>query len=679
MKVINRELSWLEFNYRVLMEAGDENSPLLERAKFSAIFSSNLDEFFMVRVAAIKNQISSGYDEIDRSGYTAGAKLDAIHERVRTLVTLQHDMTEKLLGQLEAENVRIVRKEYLSKSEREGLEKRFNLEIFPVLTPMAVDYSRRFPLVANKALYLAVKLIIGFESKLAIVQVPTVLPRLVKINKKGAIYDYALLEDVIEMFIDRLFPGTQVVATGLFRVTRNGDLNIVEDEAEDLLMVIEEAVKLRKWGETVRLEISSGTDAWLKEVLKNALKLEEQQVYEVNGIMDLTVLMQLKGPKQLSRQAYKPKYLPFMDKKALYKNIREGDLFVHHPYESFDPVVDFVKQASKDPNVLAIKQTLYRVSGDSQIVKALFDAAERGKQVTVLVELMARFDEENNINWAKKLEQKGVHVIYGILGLKTHSKITLVVRREKNKIRRYLHLGTGNYNDQTAKLYTDMGIFTVNERFGADASVFFNMISGFTNAVQTTALVVAPFMLRQRLYDLIDNEIAQAKAGNKAEIVAKMNALLDNGVIERLYEASRAGVKIKLIVRGICALIPGLSGMSENIEVISIVGEFLEHSRIYYFKNGGMFLASADWMPRNLSRRVELMFPVEDPSIIDRLKATLTLYLKDNVKAWHMQSDGSYFKPELKEGAKRIHAQQILKELEYTGNKTFIEQLKERM
>ena len=662
------------------MEMDDDATPLLERLKFSAIFSSNLDEFFMVRVAALKNQISSGYEEKDPSGLTAREKLTLINQRVNELVIKQNEMTTKLLGNLKKSGVRLLKRSQFTSEILEQLERTFNFEIFPVLTPMAVDFSRRFPLISNKNLYIGVKLLVGLEHKLALVQVPGVLERLIKVDDGKSDLCYALLEDVIQTFIDKLFLGHQVQSTCQFRATRNGDLNIVEDEAEDLLMVIEEAVKLRKWGETVRLEVAHGDDPWLLKVLQDSLMLETQQINKIDGILDLTFLFKLKPPKhllELCRTPYKGKRITSIDKKNVFKSIREGDIFLHHPYESFDAVVDFIKQASKDPHVLAIKQTLYRVSGDSQIVKALAEAAEKGKQVTVLVELRARFDEENNINWAKKLEQRGVHVIYGIYGLKTHSKITLVVRREKNKIKRYVHLSTGNYNDQTAKVYTDMGIITCRESFGADASVFFNMVSGFVTSVNTNIMSVAPFTLRQKIVDLIDREIHHAKAGHGGHIIAKMNALVDIDIIQKLYEASQAGVKINLIIRGICTLKPGLPGVSENIEVTSIVGEFLEHSRIFYFenhRNPETFLSSADWMTRNLSRRVELLFPIEDQYIAERIQLTLKLYLADNEKAWRLESDGSYVKKQTFD--KAINAQDILKNLEYSSIKEYISKLK---
>ena len=662
------------------MEMDDESSPILERLKFSAIFSSNLDEFFMVRVAALKNQISSGYEEKDPSGLTAREKLSLINQRVNELVHQQNEMTTNLLGQLKKSGVRLLKKSQFTPEILEQLERTFNYDVFPVLTPMAVDFSRRFPLISNKNLYIGVKLLVGLEHKLALVQVPGVLERLIKVDDGKSELCYALLEDVIQTFIDKLFLGHQVLSTCQFRATRNGDLNIVEDEAEDLLMVIEEAVKLRKWGETVRLEVAHGDDPWLLKVLQDSLMLETQQINRIDGILDLTFLFKLKPPKnlqELSKSPYKGKRLSSVDKKNIFKSIREGDIFLHHPYDSFETVVDFIKQASKDPHVLAIKQTLYRVSGDSQIVKALAEAAEKGKQVTVLVELRARFDEENNINWAKKLEQRGVHVIYGIYGLKTHSKITLVVRREKNKIKRYVHLSTGNYNDQTAKVYTDMGIITCRESFGADASVFFNMVSGFVTSVNTNIMSVAPFTLRQKITDLIDREIHHAKAGHGGRIIAKMNALVDIDIIHKLYEASQAGVKINLIIRGICTLKPGLPDISENIEVTSIVGEFLEHSRIFYFENHRhpeTYLSSADWMTRNLSRRVELLFPIEDQAIAERIQVTLKFYLADNVKAWNLTSDGNYVKKQADD--KVISAQDILKNMEYSHQKEYLSKLK---
>lgn len=680
--LLNRELSWLEFNKRVLMEMVDETVPLMEKLKFSSIFSSNLDEFFMIRVAAIKNQLSSGYDALDPSGLSVTEKYRLINLKVSELVKLQYDLTEKTLLQLKREGIVILDKTELQPSHIKLLATKFSSEIYPVLTPMAVDFTRRFPLIANKQIYIAVKLLIGTESKLAIVQVPSVLDRLICVESTPEKTKYVLLEDIIELFIDKLFVGHEILSTCQFRATRNGDLTIIEDEAEDLLSVIEEAVKQRKWGATVRLEISASVDQWLLKILQDALNLSTDEMNFIEGKMDLTFLSRIKTPKdasKLSRTSYKPKRFPMIDKKNIFKTIREGDVFLHHPYESFDTVIEFIKQASKDPHVLAIKQTLYRVSGDSQIIKALSDAADKGKQVTVLVELKARFDEENNIQWAKKLEQRGVHVIYGMAGLKTHSKITLVVRKEKNKIKRYIHLSTGNYNDQTSKLYTDMGLLTCKEHFGSDASIFFNMVSGYATSVNTNIMSIAPFKLRKKFIELIDREIAHVKAGHEGLIIAKMNALVDVDIVNKLYEASQAGVQIHLIIRGICVLVPGVKGLSETIKVTSVIGEFLEHSRIFYFENhrkSEVYLSSADWMTRNLNRRVELLFPVEDPVIAERIRLILKLYSLDNEKSWQLNCDGSYEKTKREPKSKKIRAQDTLKELEYTSNKEFNDKLR---
>ncbi len=672
----NRELSWLKFNERVLYEALDENLPILDRIKFNAIFSSNLDEFFMVRVASLKDQINIGYNKADPSGMTPEEQFEKVNHRVHELITIQNDISKVLLKGLEDNGLHLIRKEDYKKKTHVKLRQLFNTTIFPVLTPMAVDFGRPFPLISNKSLYIAVKLVVNDMIRLALVEVPSVLPRLMPMGDNT----YVLLEDVIESFISDLFVGYDIKATCQFRITRNGDFNVIKEESDILLHVIEEAIKLRKWGEAIRLEISKDPDQWLMETLIASFHMEKSQVYEITGPMDKTVWFKFEVPKNLrhlKKESHSPRQLPFMHKKNIFKVIREKDVFLHHPYESFDFVVDFIKQASKDPQVLAIKQTLYRVSGDSEIVKALADAAEKGKQVTVLLELMARFDEQNNIKWAKKLEQKGVHVIYGLYGLKTHSKITLVVRREKQRIRRYVHLGTGNYNDSTAKLYTDMGILTCKETFGADASAFFNVISGFSNDILTNELIVAPYHLRRQFLQLIHREQVNAENGKKAEIIAKMNSLNDKEMVDALYAASGAGVKIKLIVRGICTLVPGVKNQSENIEVKSIVGEFLEHSRIYYFYNQGqseLYLSSADMMSRNLDRRVELLFPVSDKIIAKRIVKILGLYIKDNEKSWVLQSDGSYVKIK-REKDPPVKAQDVLKTLSYTDDESFIKAL----
>jgi polyphosphate kinase len=679
---LNRELSWLKFNERVLFEADHTETPILERLKFCAIFSSNLDEFFMVRVASIKDQINVGYDTPDPSDMTPKETFSAIHKCVNRLLVDQEDIERRCLKTLSENHVDIVKGVNLEADDLKILKSYFDLNVFPVLTPMGVDFGRPFPLISNKSIYIAVKLMVDNVFRLALVQVPAGIDRFVKLPGKNKTLRYTLLEEVIKQFIDELFMGNDVLASCVFRITRNGDINLIEEGAEDLLMVIEEAVKNRKWGETIRLEMEAHKDLWLSNVLMSALQIEPNQVFIVEGIVDKTLWFKFNPPRikrSLSNPVYTSRKLPFMKKKNIFKTIRDQDVFVHHPYDSFEFVTDFLKQASKDDNVLAIKQTLYRVSGNSEIIKALSEAAERGKQVTVLVELMARFDEENNINWAKKLEQKGAHVIYGLYGLKTHSKITLVVRREKQRIRRYVHLGTGNYNDQTAKLYTDMGIFTCKESFGSDASIFFNMISGFTHEINTSTLTVSPYQMREKFDALIEQEMLHVENGKEGHIIAKMNSLVDEKVVRKLYEASQKGVKIDLIIRGICTLIPGVKGLSENITVTSIVGEFLEHSRIYYFKNNQeplMFLSSADWMTRNLDRRIEILFPVEDENNAKRIRMTLALYLEDNKKAWRLMPDGGYEKK--RDSKESLSAQALLKQLPYEDTVDFIKQLTER-
>jgi polyphosphate kinase len=680
----NRELSWLKFNERVVREADLPDRPILERLKFCAIFSSNLDEFFMVRDATILDQIKVGYEGLDPSDMRPQEVFDAIHAEVNTLTKLQEAIERRCLEDLGTFGIYLVERKALTLSDLKALKVYFDINVFPVLTPMGVDFSRPFPLIANKSTYIAVKLMVDGIYRLALVQVPTGIDRFIALPSENAVQRYCLLEDVITLFLNQLFIGFEVLSSCIFRITRNGDINLIEEGAEDLLDVIEEAIKSRKWGEVIRLEIEAHSDAWLLNVIMTSLQVKDNQVFYTTGIIDKTLWFRFNPPgdrQKLSAERYVPRTLPYMSKKNIFKTIREGDVFLHHPYESFDYVVNFIKQASKDDNVLAIKQTLYRVSGNSEIVKALGDAAEKGKQVTVLVELMARFDEENNINWAKKLEQKGAHVIYGLYGLKTHSKITLVVRREKQKIKRYVHLGTGNYNDQTAKLYTDMGLFTCKESIGVDASVFFNMISGFTQSIQTHTLTVAPYQMREHFIKLIDREKCNAEHGKKGHIIAKMNSLVDEEIVRKLYEASQKGVKIELIVRGICTLVPGVKGLSETISVTSIVGEFLEHSRVYYFlndHNSEIYLSSADWMTRNLNRRVELLFPIEDAVIAERIKRILALELADTKKAWRLKSDGYYVRKTSDTGT-ALSAQEVLKTLPYDDDQTFINALKERM
>ncbi len=652
---VNRELSWLEFDHRILEEARDKTLPLFERLKFLSITASNLDEFFMVRVASLKDMVHAGYVKPDLAGLKPEEQLRKIEEKTHGLVSLQYSTYNRsLLPALKQNGLRIVaRHEELTEEEAGFVDEYFRSNVYPVLTPMAVDSSRPFPLIYNKSLNIAA--LIKEKEKpdqldFAMVQVPSVLPRIVEIPSAGERV-VILLEEIIERNISSLFVKHEVLDAHPFRIMRNADLTIDEEEAEDLLKEIEKQLKKRRWGEAIRLEIEENADKRLLKRLKKELDVHSGDIFAINGPLDLTFLMKmygLEGFDHLKAPRYKPQPNPaFMNEDDIFTNIRKGDILLHHPYESFDPVVDFVKTAARDPQVLAIKQTLYRVSGNSPIVAALAEAADKGKQVFVLVELKARFDEENNINWAKTLEKAGCHVIYGLLGLKTHSKITLVVRREEDGIRRYVHLGTGNYNDSTAKLYTDCGILTCHPQIGEDATAVFNMMSGYSEPLHWNQLLVAPIWLRKRFLRMIRRETDHAKAGRNAKIIAKVNSLCDRDIIAALYEASCAGVKIQLIVRGICCLKAGVPGLSENIEVRSIVGNFLEHIRIFYFENDEapeVYMGSADWMPRNLDRRVEIVFPVLDEKLKEKAIHILQVQLDDNVKAHVLQPDGSYAK-----------------------------------
>jgi polyphosphate kinase len=671
---INRELSWLEFNQRVLEEARNRNIPLFERLKFMAIVSSNLDEFFMVRVASLKDQVNVGFNKPDFSGMTAKEQLKRISLRVHKMVYDQYtNLNRSIIPKLRDNGIILLNREDLSKEQYDFLEEYFTNVVYPVLTPMAVDSSRPFPLILNKSLNIGVLLEIEDEDKdyiFATVQAPSVLPRIIELppRKKGA-KDIIFLEEIIDMFLDRLFVGQKIICSYPYRITRNADLTIEEEEAEDLLIEIEKSLKKRKWGEAIRLEVAQNIDERLVRYLKEALGIHKGEIYYINGPIDLTFFFKIYGKdeyKHLRFKEYEPQVpKDLLGEEDIFEAISKKDILLHHPYESFEPVIEFVKKAAEDPNVLAIKQTLYRVSGDSPIVKALARAAEMGKQVTVLVELKARFDEENNIIWAKRLEKAGCHVIYGLVGLKTHAKITLVVRKENGRIKRYVHLGTGNYNDITAKLYTDIGLFTCNESFGSDASAVFNMLSGYSEPPELYKFDIAPLTLRVRFLNLIRNEAENARKGKEAKIVAKMNSLVDSEIIEALYEASRAGVKIELIVRGICCLRPGIPNISENITVRSIVGRFLEHSRIYYFYNDGkedLFISSADWMTRNLDRRVELLFPIEDIRLKERIISILNIMLNDTIKAMKLKKDGKYKRID-KRGKRRINSQEYFCEL----------------
>lgn len=652
----NRELSWIKFDNRVLSEAKDKTIPLLERLKFVSITSSNLDEFFMVRVASLLDMVHANYKKRDIAGMTAGEQLAAINSATRELVNTQYNTyTRSLVPLMNKEGIYLVDAyEDLTKEQEKFVDRYFMESVYPVLTPMAVDASRPFPLIRNKTLNIAALLSskqAGDETVFATVQVPSVLPRLVQIPSEEGTKSFILLEQIIERNIGILFSNYKVLCAYPYRIMRNADLTIDEDEASDLLKEIESKLKMRQWGEVIRLEIEDKADKKLLKFLKTELKVAQEDVFHIAGPIDLTFLMKLygiEGYDHLRYKPYTPQRVPEIEPGSdIFAAIRKGDIFLHHPYETFDPVVDFIRQASVDPDVLAIKQTLYRVSGNSPIISSLAQAAENGKQVTVLVELKARFDEEHNIVWAKKLEQAGCHVIYGLVGLKTHSKIALVVRREEDGIRRYVHLGTGNYNDSTAKLYTDCGIFTCKESIGEDATAVFNMLSGYSEPLSWNELILAPYWLRDKFLHLIAREKKHAQQGREARIVAKMNSLCDQGIIEALYEASAAGVKIDLIVRGICCLKVGIPGVSENITVRSIVGNFLEHSRIFYFWNDGnteVYMGSADWMPRNLDRRVEIIFPVLEEEMKEKALHILEVELADNVKARVMQADGTYEK-----------------------------------
>lgn len=654
----NRELSWLLFNERILHEARDRANPLFERLKFLSITASNLDEFFMIRVASLKDMVHAKYTKEDIAGMTPQQQLHAINRNVQEMVQQQYTTYNRShLPALRAAGLRVVTShKQLDRKQQAYVDQYFKEEVYPVLTPMAVDSSRPFPLIRNKSLNIgAILLTKEKETQMATVQVPSVLDRIVKIPGEENETTVILLEEIILRNLSELFLNCEIECAYPYRIMRNADLTIEEDEAEDLLKEIEKQIKKRQWGEVIRLEVDEGIDKRLLKWLRKELDVKEEDIFAIGGPLDLTFLMKMYGMEgfdHLKETPHTPAPVPAMlGEGSIFDKIQKKDILLHHPYQSFDPVVQFVKEAANDPDVLAIKQTLYRVSGHSPIVAALARAAENGKQVTVLVELKARFDEENNIVWAKKLEQAGCHVIYGLVGLKTHSKITLVVRREEDGIRRYVHLGTGNYNDSTAKLYTDMGLLTCSEPIGEDATAVFNMISGYSEPPVWNKLYLAPIWLRNRFVKLIRREAKNAAEGKEARIIAKMNSLCDRSIIAELYAASAAGVKIDLIVRGICCLKTGIPGVSENITVRSIVGTFLEHSRIFYFENGGhprVFMGSADWMPRNLDKRVEIVFPVEDEDLKKEVIHILQIQLADTLKAHILQADGTYAKQDLR-------------------------------
>ncbi len=653
----NRELSWLEFDYRVLSEARDKSLPLFERLKFLSITASNLDEFFMIRVASLKDMVHAGYTKPDIAGMKSQEQLKHISKKTHELVGVQYSTYNRSFLPVLKQNHMVIIDQFedLSPKQAEFVDEYFMRDVYPVLTPMAVDSSRPFPLIRNKTLNIGA--LIRDEEQageydFATVQVPNVLPRIVMIpSENEEDTTVILLEQIIEKNIQKLFLNYEVICAHPYRIMRNADLSIDEEDAADLLKEIQRQLKMRQWGEVIRLEVEENMDRRLLKILKKELDVAEEAIYRIGGPLDLTFLMKISGFEGFDHLRY-DKYIPqpvkgMNTEEDIFTQIRRKDILLHHPYQTFTPVIEFVRQASKDPDVLAIKQTLYRVSGNSPIIASLAAAAENGKQVTVLVELKARFDEENNILWAKMLEKAGCHVIYGLRGLKTHSKITLVVRRDEDGIRRYVHLGTGNYNDQTAKLYTDMGLLTCSKPIGEDATAVFNMLSGYSEPPYWNKLVVAPIWLRDKFLKLIQREAEHAKEGKASRIIAKMNSLCDAKIIAALYEASCAGVEIDLIIRGICCLKAGIPGLSENIHVRSIVGNFLEHSRIFYCYNDGwedIYMGSADWMPRNLDKRVEIMFPVEDEECKKAVKHILSVQLADNVKTHILQPDGSYVK-----------------------------------
>ncbi len=671
---LNRELSWLEFNARVLEEAADATNPALERLKFLSIVSSNLDEFFEVRVAGLQEQLYAGLEPQDfpADGLAPTEQLDRIDQRAHRLVADQYRLLHgELIPQLRQSGIEWVRLEEFSASERAYVDKLFSSSVYPVLTPLAIDPGHPFPHVHNKSLNIALLVERKHASQLqelfAVVQVPAVLDRVVVLPGSPDRIRFVLLEDIIAANLGTLFGGFRVLGHTVFRVTRNTDLAFDEDDAEDLLQTIEENLRQRMRGDAVRLEISETADERFVQMLVTALDLHNRDVYRVTGPIDLTGFMALQrmdGFRTLKDEPLVPGVpAAFASGTDVFDLIRAQDILVHHPFESFGPVVNFIERAADDPQVLAIKQTLYRTSGASPIIRALERAAQNGKQVTALVELKARFDEENNIVWARSLEHAGVHVVYGVVGLKTHCKVALVVRREPDGIRRYVHLSTGNYNPTTARIYTDLGLFTARPEFGEDASELFNLLTGYSQGRRWRRFLVAPLGLREQVVELISREGRNAQLGRPARIIVKMNALVEPTVIDALYRAAQAGVKIDLVVRGTCSLRPGIPGLSENIRVISIVDRFLEHSRIFYFENVGdpeVFLGSADWMPRNFYRRIELMFPVEDAKLKSRLiNGLLPIILKDNVKARELRSDGSYIRLTPAEGQEAIRSQAV--------------------
>jgi len=663
---LNRELSWLEFNHRVLEEAMDPTTPLLEQLKFAIIASANLDEFFMVRVAALKNAVEEGDITPDLAGLRPRQQLIVVSEKAHEMVEeIGATMVDQILPALAAGGIRIVGIDQLEEQQRTFLSRYFTAEILPALTPLAIDISRPFPKLANLSLNLALLLAPAEgeeQPRLGVVQVPAGLRRLVR-PLGGDGNTYVLLEEIIRAELATLFPGQTVLESTAFRIARDAEIELDEEGGREYLENIEDELRKRRMNSVVRLEVQAGVGDTLLAILIERLQIEVPDVYFVRSPLDIRALMPLVELPTLEHFREPPlKPLPVLEPREMadiFERLREGDVLLHHPYDSFEPVVHFVTSAADDPDVLAIKQTLYRTSGTSPIVQALARAAENGKQVTVLVELMARFDEQSNIRWARSLEESGAHVIYGIKGYKTHSKICLVVRRGPRGIERYVHLGTGNYNDRTARIYTDCGLMTADPAIGEDASAFFNSLTGYSDPPKMRRLAMAPTGMRERFVKLIEREKRRAEGGQAAEIRAKMNSLVDEDIIRALYDASRAGVRIKLNVRGICCLRPGVKGVSETIEVVSIVDRFLEHSRIYHFRNGGddeVFLSSADWMPRNLDRRIELLFPA-GAAALPKIMGILDAMFLDNVKSRRLMPDGSYKRRRPNKGEEPFRAQ----------------------
>ncbi len=671
---LNRELSWLEFNARVFAEADNEAVPLLERLKFHAIVSSNLDEFFMVRVAGLKQQQTGEVDEPPADGMTVSEQLVAVSQRVHELVSAQaQSLHVNLLPKLAEAGIILVKPEALPPETLAELQARFHNEVFPILTPIAIDPGHPFPHVRNKSLNLGVMFQREgtLEAGFGVVQMPMMLPRLLPVsgvkapNGQPAKHAYVLLEDLVARHVGTIFPGVRFKGLYVFRVTRNFDIEIDEEEAEDLLQTIQQELRRRERGNAVRLEVAGDVHPGSLARLVKALKLDpERDVYQTTAMLNPSDLLQIvsrEDRRDLKDEVYTPHAVPpLREAEDIFAVMREGDVLLHHPYEAFDSIVELIQRCADDPDVLAIKQTLYRAGGDSPIVKALARAAEGGKQVTAIVELKARFDEESNIAWARMLEQSGVHVVYGLLGLKTHAKCLLIVRREKGKLRRYVHLSTGNYNSTSARMYTDVSLLTTRNEICEDVSSLFNLLTGYSAPPKWNKLIVSPLGLHEAVLGLITREADHARQGRPARIVAKMNSLVDADVIEALYRASQAGVSIMLMVRGICGLRPGVPKVSETIEVRALVDRFLEHGRIFHFANGGkdeVYLASADWMPRNFHRRVEVMFPVDDALLKARLIEIMQIQCSDNVKSWSLQSDGTYVRVQPKPGGPVVRSQ----------------------